>query len=393
MIGLATHGGMGTIAPKVDRSGLESVGAVSAPQSVPPGVSISYPVTVPAGYSRASGLTAPAGTGNVWYFAESSSQYELFDYSVSSGTVKSYGVPHLAALRSGVVTPIAIGNNGTVWVGINDSLVGIEPSSGAVSVVPLPTAPLVAQTVEAPPPTVPGLSAVDFEDVDSLAAESNGSLVIGRLYSSVLQTYSPSTGKFGAVELPVDTVLTGNGADLAVAPNGVISVIVWASAPGTIPAEEVAEWNGVQWVVEDVGCSALNLVDVGATLLASGRGCAASQEMSAVVSGSAMTSLLPSGTSGVNAQVGPGIPVSQSETLLATAVGAELVSPSSQVVETLSLGSILVGSGMGGGPAGALPSATSVVPVTLGVMASNGQGLVWFLPAEGGESIGLMVVQ
>ena len=92
--------------------------------------------------------------------------------------------------------------------------------SDTLKVVSLPASPLVTSPVVRLPNPVAGKAESAFEDIDSLATLADGSVVIGRMFSSVLQLYLPDTGQFGAITLPVGMILEGTGSDLVTTPGG-----------------------------------------------------------------------------------------------------------------------------------------------------------------------------
>ncbi len=191
-------------------------------------VHLSYPITLPDGFAAPSGLVAvPSG---VWFFDASQNTRELFYWSSSSSSLVGYELPPSdnddPALAVSSRTPMAIDAAGNIWIGINRAVLRFDPQTLSWSRTDLPADPLVASDVLSPPPFV-GSSPYSFEVVDALIAPSDGSIVVGRMFSSVLDVIS-STGDVSALPLPTGSVLPGDGPkDLAALPGGEVGAVLY----------------------------------------------------------------------------------------------------------------------------------------------------------------------
>ena len=239
-------------------------GASSAQTTATPAdASVHYFASIPTGYATASGAaSAPHGKG-VYVFAESDKRFTLFYRSEKARADATYNIPHRRSLLAGYVTPIVVSPSGDVWIGINKSLVRVNPRTRAVRVINLPSVPVVARGVERTPAKSPQ-AARAYEDIESMAISVGGDLYVGRLFASRVQVVSSSSGQVTSVALPQDTALagTGNGSDLARLPDGEMSVALYlatAAKHGTV-LDAIA---GSHWRAIGLPCGTLQAVAAG----------------------------------------------------------------------------------------------------------------------------------
>lgn len=360
---------------------LHAVGGLTAPRNLPNGVTLSYPVSVPTGYSNPSGL-ATAASSVVWYFAESATQDTLFRFDQATGNVSRIQIPPTPALRSGLFTPMALDGTTAVWIGINSTLVEVNQTTGRVTLIDLPPIPLLPPTVAQPPSAPAGEQSTAYEGIESLSIEPNGTVVVGRLFASALQTYSPITNEFGQILLPGGSMLVTAQQDLSTSSTGLLSTLLWttrSSGSGVL-----AQWDGTAWKMSATSCGADTVSSTGADVLVSGQGCAAlvSQAPDAVAS----TQVAVHQLTALPNLTGTGALLGGSAALLGTGTGAQIID--SQGAVAVELGTMLEGPSVGGGESGSQQPGTREVPIRLGLTASAGDGSAWFTLANGSSMIG-----
>jgi len=343
---------------------------------------VSYPVAVPNGYNAPTGLAVdPSGTG-VWFFADSTTARTVFHWTASSGKLTDYSLslsnPDLAA---GAITPIVVDAQGRAWVGINHTLAMVDPATNSVQTYPLPAVTLAGPPLVLLPPTPPGVSPEQFAVVDSLAVGANGSIVIGRQFANELQVFSPGDGTFSSITLPVNAVLAGTGQNLGATPNGEVVAILYVGSSSA----EVALESGGAWYTVSSTCEPLSLT-VGAALTLAGPDCVADSHISS--SGVTGTlSPLPSAWTALVSHITTAISISAGIDAVGTGGGIDVVDAASGAGTPVDLGQIVLSgeSSPGGGS-----NSTKTVPITPGLVASDGSGTVWFTIAEGGLQLGLL---
>jgi hypothetical protein len=284
-------------------------------------------------------------------------------------------------------TPMTVDGSGDVWIGINRVVLEYTPTTQNWQRFDLPDVALVSSSI-ARPPVMTGASPYSFEEVDSLVAPTDGSIVVGRLFASVLQVISPS-GLISSAPLPPNTVLPGDGpTDLAALANGGVAAVLYTSG------SDVGTWSlGVTdqsgaWT-EASGCSVHGVSGGADMLLGFGPSCLERAPEGGTGSIVAELAAVPNASSlgSVNNAVAVG-----NGLLLASSDGTEiLVDPTSGAATTVQLGfqPYVPQEGPAGNSAG---GATLNAPIVAGIVASNGSTQAWFTDAGGGGAIGLMTM-
>src|ERR1019366_2746576 len=126
-------------------------GTLELPKSEPQGWSVSYPISLPRTYTVISGLYAEST--HLWAVAAGTTQNSLLEYSAQTGRmVRDYRISDPPGANLGIwrFAPIALDLAGNVWVGVNASLVEINPQTREEHVVPLPSVPTAAKGSKEP---------------------------------------------------------------------------------------------------------------------------------------------------------------------------------------------------------------------------------------------------
>jgi hypothetical protein len=212
---------------------------------------------VPQGYDAPTGLAAtPAGTG-VWFIADSSDARTVFHWSDSTHQLTRFALsmsdPDLA---SGASTPMAVDSTSRVWIGINRTLVAIDPAKAAVATYRLPPMKLVNSSLETLPFAPSGVSLQEFALIESRTVDSSGGVVIGRQFPSALDVFDPTSGRFSEIPLPGGTALAGFENKLIAGPMGEIDTLL-DDGSGTA---RLGMWSASGWSSVEPSCPPLSLL-------------------------------------------------------------------------------------------------------------------------------------
>jgi streptogramin lyase len=198
-------------------------GTVVAPSSLSSteGWAVSYPVHLPSGYQTPSGIAATGSA--LWLFANGGTPQAPLNtaFEWSNGQLQSYQLDSSnPALQAASDTPIVVDPSGTAWIGVNRTLVSVNPTSGAIDSFTLPDVTMTSSGTGLPvPPST--TSAEIYTDIDAIALGANGDIVIGRMYAAELQLLDPASGGISVIPLPSGTELAGLGSgDLLACNNG-----------------------------------------------------------------------------------------------------------------------------------------------------------------------------
>lgn len=349
------------------------------------GVTVSYPTQVPNGYGAPTGLVADPNGDGVWFFAESDHEITVFHFRQSTDSITSIPLEVSPQLAAGYVTPMVSDTAGNIWIGIDATLVQVSTSTDSVNYITLPAPPLVSSSVVHLPRAIPGVPETAFADIDSLATMPNGSILIGRMFSSVLQIYNPASTDFSSIALPQDTVIEGTGSDLAVTAAGEIDTILLNGTGGPQILEQFDNETWVPWAPTDSGCDPESVIAAGGQLLVVGASCIFEGPTSTIESAPTAVSevALDQSALGGATLTAVGLPLSTSETILGTSSGCILTGTSGETA--IPLGTVTEPASNIGGFSGDL-----VVPVTLGFVSGAHQDGVWFTNGRGGSQIGLL---
>jgi hypothetical protein len=99
---------------------------------------------IPEGFGKPAHLAADPKKAGVWTFAVSPGEARAFFWDAGDHQLRSWllGDPLADRLMTGIENAIAVADDGTVWIGVNDTLIKLDPGSGLVtrSILPAPTA-------------------------------------------------------------------------------------------------------------------------------------------------------------------------------------------------------------------------------------------------------------
>lgn len=164
---------------------------------------------------------------------------------------------------------MVVDRSGDLWVGLHAAVVEIT-RAGELHFVRLPALPLAAahSGLLTPPPSP--LPATDYQGVDEMALTKDGSIVIGRMFTTRMLVLNPSTWALRSVALPSSSELSlGTGA-LAGNGTGNVGAILYTARGRS----EAAEFTGTSWLIAPSGCQPQSVSAAGRSLLFAGSSCA-----------------------------------------------------------------------------------------------------------------------
>ena len=151
----------------------------------------------PATWSTITTLAASSTSPGVWLWSTSADDSRVWSYDPIKGTTNSWSLGNDPALRGGAALPALAACDSGVWLGINHDLVHLDPASGAVQHLVVPTTAPVPEVDAHRPAELRGISAIDA------VACGRDAVAVGLADAANGFVYRPAGGTFDAVELPV----------------------------------------------------------------------------------------------------------------------------------------------------------------------------------------------
>lgn len=349
--------------------------------------SVTYPVTLPAGYQSPTGIAAAANGSDLWLFAQGGSSSApldtLFYWTSRTNSLTAYQLDTAnESLQAGLYTPIVVDSSGNAWLGDNRTLVYVDRGTGEVTTLTLPDVATASTSSDLPVPPTIG-QAEDYTSIDALAVAPDGSIVVARQYATALQLVNTSTEAVTGLSLPAGTELASLGeGDIAGAGTGEIAAALYAGSG----VHELGQYSSASgWTLSTSPCPAYAVSMTGDVLGVTGPNCAAF------------------GTD--NSAVAPTLE-SQETTMVtgsehyacAVYLGQDRVALcGSNVIGMSTLGGASTTSVALGEIAQAPPSypnASQQVtgptssPIAPGLIATSGDGSLWFVPEQGSQAVG-----
>jgi len=316
----------------------------------------------------------------VWLFAQAPNNRRVFYVNAPGRVADSFSIPPAAdGQPAGLQTPMAVARNGVVWLGINESLISIDPSDGAVSSKTLPTPP-----VGAPGSNLPHQSRTTdgrFAGIDALAVNSSNLVFVGREFATALQVVDPNSLTVDTIDLPPGTAMVGNGpGDLASSfDTEVVAAVLYRSAG----VDVLGQLSSGVWTLSDTSCPPDAVHLRFGILVTSGVHCVTRGRMPA----SGVADLEPIPVSGL-----PDWPcaamLDASTTLACSSAGMLALSDDTPSI-SLPLGEIQTGRSSGRGVQTA-PEPAQWAAVRCTIFAVDSASHFWFVVQNGGGLIGVL---
>jgi hypothetical protein len=175
-------------------------------------LTVAASVKVP-GYSNPIALASDSAEPGVWFLAENATDVSVFRWDGATSTLQRYslGNPTSGNLVFGVQAALAVSPNGTVWAGINSTLIRLDPSTGAIRIIPIPTPADNAIAESHRPPQIQGV-----HDIEAIAVNSAGNLAVATSASNSVEFYNDTTQEFAQMSLagggePLDLAYLSDG--------------------------------------------------------------------------------------------------------------------------------------------------------------------------------------
>jgi hypothetical protein len=156
---------------------------------------------LPAGFDQPVTLVGdPAGTG-VYFFAESQRDARVFRWDGQKLTSWSVGDPATDTdLQTSAQNSIAAGSVGTIWVGVNSTLIELNTATGKATRTTMAAATASAGAEKRRPPELAG-----YHPITGIAVAPNGDLAVIRDAAVDVEVRDHATGTFTDIRLSSDT--------------------------------------------------------------------------------------------------------------------------------------------------------------------------------------------
>jgi len=179
-----------------------------------PATTITFPVPMPTGTNQPLQLATDPSKAGVWFWASSPTDSRLYFWDATAKQLSSWSVGVTTQQNVGSEYGLAVDPQGQVWLGAENQLVRLSPTSGAVTRWTVPTAPQSAPTAAHQPPGF-----VLAVDIRTIAAAPDGTIALARAGSSTVQIFHPASQTFTTYSLPD----AGDIQTIAVASDGTIA--------------------------------------------------------------------------------------------------------------------------------------------------------------------------
>ena len=348
---------------------------------------MTYPIELPAPYHSPTGIATDPG-GGVWLFAQGGTAATpldtVFYWSNATSQLSQFQLDGSnPALQAGADTPIVVDEAGTAWVGDNRTLVSVDRATGTVTSITLPDVAFEGSNGNGLPTPPSATYAEDYSDIDALALAPDGSIVVARQYATELQLVDPSSGAVTSLPLPPGTELASLGSgDVAGLGADEIAATLYAGEG----VHELGQYAAGSWTVSQSPCPAYAVSMTSTMIAVTGPGCVSTAYLPA----SGASTLQPQPVSSeVGSEQYPGaVPLGSSHVAINEGGTIEIAPLGAAVTATVSLGQIAVA--LSSSPGGSSQAGVTSSPISAGLTAPTAGGSLWFVPAQGGTSVGLL---
>lgn len=363
----------GAITQSPGSSGIVSHSAAS-PMEVKSATSVglTWPISIGPDHSPINHLVGDPSRPGVWFWAWTAQEAYAYFYNPESRTLSSWPIGSSSGIDG--LDPygdsgIAVAPNGDVWLGAYNQLVSLNPTTGAVSRFTIPS------------PTINALAPADLQpwhDVNSIAVDGSGRVIIGMTAASSLEVFEPASGGFSSIGLPKIGEIQG----VAALQDGTVAVAMSNETEPGDPKDAVvlvSPSGSEETIQTDSGWVTSN-----GTIFASGETTFATIDASGNVS---LVSVSSSSAQRIQPNVGALLP--DGRMVLATSSGIAIVSSSSTEYLDFPLGSC---------PLVAVPPNVSPPPSTGGgqcqvapvAVTVDTAGNIWIAPNLPQYQVGLL---
>lgn len=361
-----------------------SSGVSEQPSQSAENISVSYPISLPSGFITFGGIASDLH-GGIWAFAQGADadgalNEAALHWNQAGDLLDKVDLVSLGDnIRTGADSPVIVDRTGAVWVGVRHWLVKIVADKPQLVSLPGVSEPSNDSGLQVAPTNAANSDPEEFANVESLALDPDGNVVVGRRLASALQVVNTSSNVVTSINLPVGTQLGGAARDVVGDGSAPVAVSLYGGNKGFLAAQlGHAGWN------ETADCPAMTLSMGEGSLAVGGPGCA--YDTTAGLAGGPHD-VAPAAIGLADSPMVDVAQIDQRSYLADTHDGTYVVTGSSSI-GPLDLGSIELGpsSVIGGhGP--------RTVPITVGnKTVSAGGGRLWFLPSQGGSRLGLIAI-
>jgi streptogramin lyase len=166
-------------------------------------------VSLPTGFGTPTNLVTDPTRPGVWFLASNATFEDILYWDPVDNSLSQYSFATKEnPLPYGAAAGLGVDNSGIVWAGIANTLLRLDPSTGAIQRIALPSVATSPAVVGDSPSGLPPLTST--HTVDGLAVSPDGNIGVITSFSNSVIIYNPRTASFSQVTLsetaPPDSV-------------------------------------------------------------------------------------------------------------------------------------------------------------------------------------------
>jgi hypothetical protein len=313
-------------------------------------------------------MAADPTTPGVWFLDENESDVSVFFWDDQTSSLKQYslGRPADHGLVYGIQAAITVAPDRTVWAGANSTLVKLNPQSGQVPFIAVPTPPENPSSEAARPEPIKG-----YHAIESLSADSSGDVAIAMSAASAVMEYNSTTSSFTQLSLPS----SAEPLDVVFARNGSLGVatVNWAEG-GTDDLVDIFR----DGAVTPVSADSVSISARGSQFVTAGQ---QNMVQTVVLPATGSPTVTSEPTGGLKVLVGPkALMMPNGDILVGTTTGFGVLDKSGNVVRSLTLPTFDC-LGLSVTPQAGSPTSSTLPPTCQGrplTFVLDNAGNVWF---------------
>jgi hypothetical protein len=176
--------------------------------SGPSSTSVSQPsstvFSLPSGYLKPYHVAGDSHGQGVWFFSENGSDARVFHWNGTQLSSWSIGNANSDDLLTGIQNAITIAPDGSIWIGVNSTLIHFDPSTSASTKMVLPQPSDSTAAEQHRPSIIQGVHAIQ-----SISVAPNNHVAVARDAAAAVQVVDGTAGSVdAAIPLPAGTAPT-----------------------------------------------------------------------------------------------------------------------------------------------------------------------------------------
>lgn len=164
---------------------------------------VTDPIDLPSGYGPPLDITTSSSPVGVWFLDSGGGNESVFSWDPTTESLKTYPFADSSdPLPFGDQAGITVDTSGTVWVGIDMTLIRVDPKTGTVKRISIPSVG-TDPSLQGGPGGVGGVPRLyTSHTITQVIAEPNGDIAITISFSTTIFQYDPTSAVFTPTQLP-----------------------------------------------------------------------------------------------------------------------------------------------------------------------------------------------